>query len=424
MVELLSPAGNLEKLKVALHYGADAVYVGLKGFSLRANATNFDEDELKEAIQYVHNLNKKIYVALNIYFTPDQTDDIIDRLKILENIKPDAIIVSDFGVIRLAKEYAPSIDIHVSTQANTTNEQAIMLYRDLGIKRVVLSRELSLEHIKSIKKLVPDIELEAFIHGAMCIAYSGRCLLSSYMTKNGLTEQTKHISNDKSTRAANKGDCSHSCRWEYFLIEKSRPNDHFIIDEDKNGSYILSSKDLAMINHIDDLIDAGIDSFKIEGRMKSILYISSIVRSYRNAIDHHYDKNINYDKKFIEKELSVVSHREFCTGFFYDSPQNNSNTITTDNNYQREMRLGAMVLDVKNDKAVLKVFNRISSNEKLEYISLNETKEIKRIELFDISGNNLDVANNTQYIEALFFDNENNKIIPKKFDIIRIEASF
>jgi len=421
MVELLSPAGNLEKLKVAIHYGADAIYIGLKNFSLRANATNFDEDELKEAIQYLHEREKKIYVAINVYFTPDQTTSIIEKLKLLRNLKVDGIIISDIGLIKLAKEYAPSINIHVSTQANTTNEQAVMFYRDLGVKRVILSRELSLEHIKMIKSLVPDIELEVFVHGAMCIAYSGRCLLSSYMTKSGLTSSNIHNLNDK-VRSANKGDCSHSCRWEYFLIEKSRPNDHFIIDEDNNGSYILSSKDLAMIDYLDELIEAGIDSFKIEGRMKSILYISSIIRSYRNKIDHYYDKNILYDREFIEKELSVVSHREFCTGFFYDSPQNNPNVITTEVSYQREMRLGAMVEDIKEGRAVLKIFNKLSKDNKLEYISLNTTKKIYEIHFFDNIGNTLDIVNNGQYVEAIFLDENKNSIIPQKFDIIRIDT--
>ena len=424
MVELLSPAGNLEKLKVAIHYGADAIYVGLKDFSLRANATNFDEDELKEAIQYTHERDKKIYVAINVYFTPNQTAGIIEKLKFLEKLRVDGIIISDLGVIKLAKEYAPSINIHISTQANTTNEHAVMFYRDIGIKRVILSRELSLENIKIIKSLVPDVELEVFVHGAMCIAYSGRCLLSSYMTKNGLTSPKTYDLNNKTTRSANKGDCSHSCRWEYFLIEKSRPNDNFIIDEDINGSYILSSKDLAMIDYLDELIEAGINSFKIEGRMKSILYISSIIRSYRNKIDHYYDKSIQYNRKFIEKELSVVSHREFCTGFFYDSPKNNSNVITTETSYQREMRLGAMVENKIEDRVILKIFNRLSKNDKLEYISLNFTKSISKIYFFDNVGNTLDNVNNGQYVEAIFFDENNDKIIPQKFDIIRIETIF
>ena len=316
--ELLAPAGDFEKLKVAFHFGADAVYVGMKSFSLRANTKNFTEEELKIAIDYTHKLNKKIYIALNIYFTPFQADDIIKSLKLIEKIKPDGIILSDMGCLYLAKKYADSIPIHISTQANTTNQYSTQFYQELGVKRVIVARELSLKEIKNISQNT-DVELEAFVHGAMCISYSGRCLLSSYMTTKDLGRREND--NTTETRSANKGDCVHPCRWEFVLKEKTRGEQNYLIEEDENGSYILSSKDICMIYHISDLIDAGISSFKIEGRMKSILYISSIVRSYRRAIDSYFDNSLIFDRDEIEKELNIVSHRDFSTGFFYNSPK-------------------------------------------------------------------------------------------------------
>ena len=280
MLELLAPAGNFEKLKVAFHYGADAVYAGLDKLSLRANADNFTREELIEAVKYTHDIGKKIYIALNIYFMPEHKERIIDALTFLAKIKPDGMIISDMGVFYLAKKYAPEIPIHISTQANCTNQYAATMYSSIGANRVVLAREVDIEGIKEIRKELPSLELEAFIHGAMCIAYSGRCLLSSYMTTKGLGTQK-----EDGTRSANQGDCAHSCRWEFFLKEKTRENDTFDVSADENGTYILSSKDICMIEHVKDLIEAGVSSFKIEGRMKSILYISSIVRAYRYVID-------------------------------------------------------------------------------------------------------------------------------------------
>jgi len=245
--ELLSPAGDIEKLKVAFHFGADAVYAGLTDFSLRAKSKNFNFEEIEEAVNYTHSIQKKIYITLNIYFTPDQTEELINTLKTLNSMKPDGLIISDLGALYLAKLYAPDIPIHISTQANTTNQYAVKQYEELGAKRVVLARELSLNDIKRIKNNT-KCELEAFIHGAMCIAYSGRCLLSAYMTHPDLGKR-KDIESTE-IRSANKGNCSHSCRWEYSLKEKTRGEQEYSIEEDITGTYVFSSKDICMIEII------------------------------------------------------------------------------------------------------------------------------------------------------------------------------
>ncbi|MCK4798561.1 MAG: U32 family peptidase, partial [Spirochaetes bacterium] len=350
--ELIAPAGDLEKLKVAFHFGADAVYAGLTNFSLRMKTKNFNESEIKEAIEYTHNKRKKIYIPLNIYFTPDQIDGLINYIKLLHGLKPDGIIISDMGALSLVKQYAPNIPIHISTQANTTNQFAAKLLKTLGANRIILARELSLMDISQIKDI--DITLEAFVHGAMCIAYSGRCLLSAYMTHPQLGKR-KDIETSE-IRSANKGNCAHSCRWEYILKEKTRGEQEYIITQDLNGTYVFSSKDICMINHIHELVKAGIQSLKIEGRMKSILYISSIVRAYRQAIDHWADPSVSYDKDVIDKELNIVSHREFCTGFFFEKPMQNANT-TKGGVYKRKIRLAALVIGIKKERAILKVYN-------------------------------------------------------------------
>lgn len=418
-LELLAPAGDFEKLQVAFNYGADAVYVGLKNLSLRANAKNFNYDQLKESIEYTHNINKRIYVALNIYFTPEECNSIIESLNILNELRPDGIIISDLGLLYLIKKYNIKIPIHISTQANTTNQYASMFYKDLGASRIILARELSLDQIKIIKNNV-DIEIEAFVHGAMCVSYSGRCILSSYMTTRGLGAREN---DDGITRSANKGDCAHSCRWEFILREKSRINENFEIEEDERGTYLLSSKDLCMIEYIKELVEAGITSFKIEGRMKSILYISSIVRAYRIAIDSYLNnKELNYD--FINKELNIVSHREFSTGFFFTSPMKEAN-ITLNTTYIREYRLGAMVTGKNNGKAILKVYNSIKDDDIIEYISpVDKTYIVSKIEFFDREGNRLEGVNHSQYVEAIIYDENNRVIQSQKFDIIRIKKSF
>lgn len=421
-LELLAPAGNFEKLKVAFHYGADAVYVGLDKLSLRANADNFTRDELKRGVIYAHSLQKKIYVALNIYFTPEQTDKIIDALQFLASIKPDGIILSDMGALQLVKKIAPSLPIHISTQANCTNQYAAAFFQSIGIKRVVLARELTLEGIKAISDFVGEgLELEAFVHGAMCIAYSGRCILSSYMTSKGLgaRENAKSL-----VRSANKGDCAHSCRWEFILKEKTRRKDEFEIEEDENGSYILSSKDICMIEHIRLLINAGIGSFKIEGRMKSILYISSIVRAYRYVLDCLIaGKEDRIDMAQIDKELNIVSHREFSTGFFFSSPKKDGN-IAASVNYERNVRLVGLILS-SGEFSRLKLYNKVTVDDKLEMIGRNmKTISIDKIEFFDKEKKQVREAKHTDEIQVRMYDKEHQLIFPEALDILRMEASF
>lgn len=421
-VELLFPAGDNEKLTVGFHFGGDAVYIGLKNFSLRANAKNFGDDSVIEMVNYTHSIGKKIYIALNVYILPSETELLIEKLKFIETVKPDGIIISDLGVLYLARIHAPSVAIHISTQANTTNQYAVSMYKELGVKRIVLARELELTDIRKIRESVNDIELETFVHGAMCIAYSGRCILSAYMTKDGLGRRDKDT--NIPIRSANRGDCSHTCRWEYTLKEKTRPNQEFDTYQNEDGTYILSSKDICMVYNLKDLIEAGIDSFKIEGRMKSVLYISSIVRAYRNAIDNYYDHTVQFNREFVEKELNVVSHREFSTGFFYTSAKLDSN-VAKSAEYEREMRLAALVTEIKNDRVVLKVYNKITKNDKLEYISNNMTTyKVKNIYFFNKDGNEVDEANHSKYVEATIYNDTDSIIEYKINDILRMECDF
>lgn len=418
MPELLAPAGNFEKLKVAFHYGADAVYAGLDKLSLRANADNFTREELAQAIEYTHTIGKKIYIALNIYFMPEHEARIIDALIFLAKVKPDGMIISDMGTFYLAKKYAPEIAVHISTQANCTNQYAAMMYASMGATRIVLARELGLDAIQTIRKTLPDMELEAFVHGAMCIAYSGRCLLSSYMTTKGLGTQK-----DDETRSANQGDCAHSCRWEFFLKEKTRKDDVFDVLSDENGTYILSSKDICMINHVKDLIDAGVSSFKIEGRMKSILYISSIVRAYRYVIDCIQSGEPLDKMEQVYQELDVVSHREFSTGFFYKKPYEYAN-IADSAEYKRNTRLAAMVLSV-GEKVALKIYNKITPADKLTLIGKNmKTVVLGRVQFFDKNGNPTAEAKHTEPFSGIFYDTDGNIVEPEEMDILRMESNF
>lgn len=305
MIELLAPAGDFNKLKTAFHFGADAVYVGGSEFSLRANAKNFGIEELTQAVEYTHNLGKKIYVAVNIFAFNSDFEELAKYFKKLKEINIDAVIVSDPGVIVCCKENAPGLEIHLSTQSNTMNKYSAKFWADQGVKRIVLARETSIKDIKEIREYLPkDIEIEAFVHGAMCMAFSGRCLLSNVL----------------SNRPSNRGECVQACRWEYKVVEASRDGEPITItQEEQNGTYILNSKDLNMIDHIDDLIESGVYSFKIEGRIKSPYYVASVVNAYRKAIDLYYkDPNEYKENKMLREELYKNSHRDYGTGFYYD----------------------------------------------------------------------------------------------------------
>ena len=297
--ELLAPAGNLEKLKIALIYGADAVYIGGKDFSLRAYGDNFTEADLMEAVNFAHARQRKIYVTVNIFAHNDDIDKLVDYLRFLDEIKVDALIISDLGVFNLAKENT-NLDLHVSTQANITNYKTVQVWKKLGASRVVLARELSQLEISEIKQKC-DMELEMFVHGAMCISYSGRCYLSHYLTG----------------RDGNKGACTHSCRWKYNLVEEKRPGEYFEVDEDEHGAYVMNSKDLCLLPHLDKIINCGVNSFKIEGRMKSVNYVASTVKVYREAIDSYFADadNFHIRNEWIE-ELDKIAHRPYTSGFF------------------------------------------------------------------------------------------------------------
>ncbi len=300
MIELLAPAGNFEKLQAALIYGADAVYIGGKNFSLRAYGDNFTEEEILKAVEFTHKLGKKIYVATNIFAHNADIAELEKYFKFLDGAGVDAVLISDLGVFTLAKSLTKNLQLHVSTQANVTNYRTANFFHEMGASRIVLARELTLEEILEIKKNCAA-ELEIFIHGAMCISYSGRCYLSHYLTG----------------RDGNKGACTHSCRWKYSLLEEKRPNEFFEVDEDSRGAYIMNSKDLCLLPYLDKVIESGVASLKIEGRMKSVNYVAGVVKVYRQAIDAYFDnpKNFTIRADWLE-ELDKVAHRPYTTGFF------------------------------------------------------------------------------------------------------------
>ncbi len=299
--EVLSPAGNLEKLKFAVDFGADAVYLGGKLFNLRAKAGNFTIDEMAEGIDYAHSRGVKVYITLNAFARNSDFKAVEEFVDAVKTLSPDAFIVSDLGVLKTVKERAPEIDVHISTQSNTTNYRAVEVYKSLGASRVVLARELSIPEIREIKERVPDMEVEVFVHGAMCMAYSGRCLLSNYL----------------SHRESNKGACSQSCRWKYYVVEETRPGEFYPIEEDESGTYIFNSKDLCALPVLDELIDAGVDSLKIEGRVKSAYYVAVTTSVYRRAVDLILSDREAFRRELphLLEELEKVSHRPYTLGF-------------------------------------------------------------------------------------------------------------
>ena len=321
-LELLIPASSLEVLKIAVIYGADAVYIGGEAFGLRAKAKNFTLEEMKEGIEFAHAHDCKVYVTANIHAHNYDLDGARQYFKELKQIGPDALIISDPGMFTIAKEELPDIDIHISTQANNTNYMTYQFWWKQGAKRVVSARELSLNEIKQIREHIPDeMEIETFMHGAMCISYSGRCLLSSFMAG----------------RDANRGACTHPCRWKYSIVEESRPGEYMPVYENERGTYIFNSKDLCMIEHIPEMLNAGIDSFKIEGRMKTALYVATVARTYRLAIDEFIQDENLYKKRipFYKSEISKCTYRQYTTGFFFGKPDENTQIYDT-NTYIKE----------------------------------------------------------------------------------------
>lgn len=352
-IELLAPAGDLEKLKIAIDYGADAVYFGGEMFGLRAAAKNFSIEEIKEGVEYAHQRGKKVHMTINIFAHNEDIQELEQYLEQIRNIPIDAFIVSDPGIIMMLKEMIPNAEIHLSTQANMTNYKTAEFWHKQGVKRIVLARELTFEEIIELRRKLPEsLELESFVQGAMCISYSGRCLLSNFMIE----------------RDANRGECAHPCRWKYRLVEEQRPGEYFPIEEDERGTYILNSRDLCMIEHIPDLIQAGLSSAKIEGRMKSIFYVATIVGAYRRAIDAYYADPDSYvfNPEWLT-ELKKVSHREFTTGFYYNKPTNKDQNYQT-SAYTRDYSFIGIVksYDENTGIAVVEQRNKMNLGDEIE----------------------------------------------------------
>ena len=387
--ELLAPAGNMEKLKMAFHYGADAVFLGGKMFNLRAGSTNFSDEELQEAVDYAHARNKRVYVTLNIIAHNKELEILPEYVKTLEKIGVDAVIVADMGVFQVVKENS-NLPISVSTQASNTNWRSVKMWKELGAKRVVMAREVSLEELAEIRIKVPNIEIEAFVHGAMCIAISGRCLLSNYMTG----------------RDANRGDCAQACRWKYKLVEEKRPDEYFPIYEDEHGTHIFNSKDLCSIEFIDKVLDAGIDSLKIEGRMKGIYYVANAVKTYREALDSYYSGDYKYNHEWLT-ELQTISHRLYTEGFYEGRPDEKGQNYNDRNSYSQTHKLVAKVIGHEDDGAtILEIRNRLAITDEIELIKpIGPPKKIN-IEKFIVikTGEELEVVNTNAIVKVYLED--------------------
>ena len=372
--ELLLPAGNIEKLDYAINYGADAVYMGMVDFSLRSMRKGeiITRDNLKKAIELAHSYGKKVYMTLNIYAYDEDINNLHQNIEIIKDANPDALIVSDFGILNVIKNKLPDIDVHISTQTNTLNSEAVKFWRDFGVTRVILARELSIKQLAEIRKNVPDIELEVFVHGAQCVSLSGRCLLSDYMTHG--------------ERQANHGGCSQPCRWKYKLLEETRPGEYYEIEETARGTHILSTKDLALINYIPRLIEAGMDSFKIEGRTKSLYYVSAVAKAYRRAIDAYYNCE-KLDDNELFNELLKIGNRGYTTGFYLDEQDHDGYSYDVSKGLAGADFLfefwDCMQKDGKNLYKI-KIKNKILLNETVEVITPVEMFETKILKIYNI----------------------------------------
>lgn len=385
-MELLAPAGDLEKLKIAVVYGADAVYFGGEDFSLRAGAGNMTFDEMREGIAFAHEHGVKCYLTVNIFAHNEDIGPMESYLKQVGKLGIDAYLISDPGIFDMVKELIPGAELHLSTQANMTNYRTANFWYHYGVKRIVLARELTFEEIRELREKIPeDMELEAFVHGAMCISYSGRCLLSNFMIE----------------RDANRGMCAHPCRWKYALVEEQRPGEYYPVEEDGRGTYILNSRDLCMIEHIPDLAEAGISSVKIEGRMKSIFYVASLVSAYRKAIDAYYEDPEGYVfKEEWLSELKKASHREFTTGFYYHQPTNLDQNYQT-SAYTREYSFTGLVksYDAESGFAVVEQRNKMVLGDEIEIIGPGiDFFTQKLTEMYDEDGMAIEAAPHPQQI--------------------------
>ncbi len=378
--ELLIPASSLEVLKIAVMYGADAVYIGGEAFGLRAKAKNFSMEEISEGIEFAHAHDVKVYITANILAHNSDLEGVRAYFEELREIKPDALIISDPGVFAIAKEVCPEIERHVSTQANNTNYGTYLFWREQGATRVVSARELSLAEIKEIRAHIPDeLEIETFIHGAMCISYSGRCLLSNYFTG----------------RDANQGACTHPCRWKYAVVEEKRPGEYLPVYENERGTYIFNSKDLCMIEHIPELMESGIDSFKIEGRMKTALYVATVARTYRKAIDDYMESPELYKQNmpWYLNQISNCTYRQFTTGFFFGKPSEEAQ-IYDNNTYVKEYTYLGIVGEQNADGLYrIEQRNKFSVGEEIEVMKpngCNITVTVRKI--VDEEGNDMEAA--------------------------------
>ncbi|WP_415929469.1 peptidase U32 family protein [Zhenpiania hominis] len=385
-IELLAPAGDLEKLKTAVDYGADAVYFGGELFSLRAGAGNLTIPQIEEGIAYAHARNVRCYLTLNIFAHNEDILPLEDYLIKIKALDIDAFIVSDPGIMLMIREVMPQAEIHLSTQANMTNYKTARFWQQQGVKRIVLARELTFEEIRLLRQKLPEeMELEAFVQGAMCISYSGRCLLSNFMIE----------------RDANRGQCAHPCRWKYALVEEQRPGEYYPVEEDERGTYILNSRDLCMIDHIPELVSAGIASAKIEGRMKSSFYVATVVGAYRRAIDAYYADPERYAfREEWMRELKKVSHREFTTGFYFNQPTNKDQNYQT-SAYTREYQFIGVVrsYDPDTKMAVVEQRNKMTVGEEIEVFGPYTDYFSQKLEvLLDEEGNPIESAPHPQQI--------------------------
>ncbi len=403
-VELLVPASSLEVLKTAVIFGADAVYIGGEAFGLRAKAKNFSMEEMAEGIRFAHEHQVKVYVTANILAHNYDLEGARAYFKELKEIGPDALIISDPGMFTIAKEECPEIDIHISTQANNTNYLTYQFWQKQGATRVVSARELSLQEIKEIRAHIPEeMEIESFIHGAMCISYSGRCLLSNYFTG----------------RDANHGACTHPCRWKYAVVEEKRPGEYLPVYENERGTFIFNSKDLCMIEYIPEVLNAGIDSLKIEGRMKTALYVATVARTYRKAIDDYLESEEKYraNMDWYKAEISKCTYRQFTTGFFFGKPDENTQIYDSNTYVNEYIYLG--IIEAIDDRRLARIEqkNKFCVGDRIEIMKPDgRNVQTQVLDMFDEEGNHVESCPHSKQVIYLKLSE-----MPEVYDLLRVE---
>ena len=409
-IELLAPAGDLERLKIAFTYGADAVYIGGEIFGMRSAAKNFTIDEIEEGVNFAHNLGKQVFVTINIIPRNEELDQLEAYLLELSRVGVDAVIVSDPGVFTIVRQTVPNMEVHISTQASTTNSQAANFWYNQGAKRVVMAREMSFNEIKELRDNTPeDMDIEAFVHGAMCMSYSGKCVISNYTTG----------------RDANRGACAQPCRWKYDLVKETTPGEYERVLEDVDYSFFFNSKDMCMIEYVPELIKCGITSFKIEGRMKTAYYVATTVRAYRMAIDAYYEdpENWKFNPIWLE-ELKKGSHRDYCTGFYFDRPDENAHNYESAS-YIRNYDFVGIVrdYDAENDLYIVEQRNKMFVKDKVEVIGpFKETSFANILEMYDDEGNPIESAPHARQIVKLKLDIKVDKDYMLRKPIVKINT--